>query len=123
MLSSKPAVGQRLKKNKRQWKNPGQNQSSSSDTLMSNLASTRFIETREYRRLVEFCEASCRDRYIGLCYGAPGVGKTLSARHYVCWDIITSHRPLCEKASSQLRKIAGSHVAFYTPQVVNSPPD
>ena len=45
-----------------------------------------FIETKEYKRFVEFCQACIKYKYIGICYGLPGVGKTLSAKQYSNWD-------------------------------------
>jgi DNA transposition AAA+ family ATPase len=47
-----------------------------------------FIETKEYKRFVEFCEACIKYKYIGICYGLPGVGKTLSSRNYANWDYV-----------------------------------
>lgn len=47
-----------------------------------------FIETKEYKRFVEFCEACIRYKYIGICYGLPGVGKTLSSRYFSKWDYV-----------------------------------
>jgi DNA transposition AAA+ family ATPase len=84
-------------------------------------ASDVFIVTKEYRRFAEFCDACRRYRYIGLCYGSPGVGKTLSARRYADWDRIESHMPLRDADTAALMTLMDSRTVFYIPTVVNSP--
>lgn len=77
----------------------------------------KFIETKEYRRFAEFCHACIEYNYIGICYGSPGVGKTLSSRYYANWDIIQpqisygSADTIAEKATEEILK---STTIFYT---------
>ena len=80
-----------------------------------------FVVTREYQRFVEFCEACRQYRYIGLCYGPPGVGKTLSARHYTNWDKVEAFRPYGYSPDAALQEVLASNTVLYTVPVVISP--
>ncbi len=83
---------------------------------------TEFVVTKEHRRFAELCDAVRRERYIGVCYGPPGVGKTQSARRYANWDQLHPHvqrstlvNPITEQVDVDARTI------FYTPKVHNTP--
>src|SRR3954451_17240472 len=89
---------------------------------MSDAPGPAFVETKEYRRFREFCDACRRYQYIGLCYGPPGVGKTLSARHYANWETIERYRPNTPYGPVTLDQVKGSAVVFYTPPVVVTTP-
>jgi DNA transposition AAA+ family ATPase len=99
-----------------------------------------FLETKEYRRFAEFCDACRQQRYIGLCHGFPGVGKTLSAWQYARWHLIQPYFP--ERFYVEYRLTAIEHVIadtiathrvplppemrqcrsiLYTPSVTNTP--
>lgn len=80
----------------------------------------RFVVTKEYRRFEEFCEACRRERYIGLCYGLPGVGKTMSARRYARWDLIEGRDPFDPEADLS-PILATCRALVITPGVTNSP--
>ena len=80
---------------------------------MSN-ASSDFVVTREHRRFAEFCDACRRYRYMGLCYGSPGVGKTLSARHYANWDKVAAYRLYTCATAEEFAEVVGSTTVFYT---------
>lgn len=98
-----------------------------------------FLETKEYRRFAEFCDACRKSRYIGLCYGPPGVGKSFSAWHYAQWDLIEAHFPERFYDTFRLLYIEGAIAStaanaallspelrncrsvLYTPSVMNTP--
>jgi DNA transposition AAA+ family ATPase len=80
-----------------------------------------FLITSEYRRFAEFCDACRYYRYIGLCYGPPGVGKTLSARHYAAWDRFEALQSVWQASDEALAVFDGADTVLYTPEIVNSP--
>ena len=59
-----------------------------------------------------------RHRYIGVCYGAPGLGKTLSARTYAAADDYEywfTHR--YHRASAMPASLVDSRTLMYTPEL------
>jgi DNA transposition AAA+ family ATPase len=74
-----------------------------------------FIETSQYRRFVEVAESCRQHGFIGVCYGAAGVGKTRSAWRLTGWD----------EMEPQLKGGGGvkgdGKVALYTPETTMSP--
>lgn len=81
---------------------------------------TEFIETKEYRRFAEFANACIKFKYIGLCYGKPGVGKTLAAKHFTQWEKIKhiNHRDeINETDKANILKTKG---LFYSAQITDT---
>src|SRR5437762_11495536 len=84
-------------------------------------SSEAFLVAQEYRRFAEFCDACRQYRYIGLCYGAPGVGKTLSAEQYT--NSVRLEKPEASRLGAEAEWAVGTvrTTVFYTPEVVNAP--
>ncbi|RBQ16974.1 ATP-binding protein [Spongiactinospora rosea] len=83
------------------------------------------VITKEHRLFIEFADAVRRERYVGLCFGAPGVGKTQSARHYSQWDQLAGHldgtRPVGSNGEASAGQILAARAVMYTPKVHNTP--
>ncbi|MGB0985195.1 MAG: AAA family ATPase [Saprospiraceae bacterium] len=83
-----------------------------------------FILTKEYQRFEEFCIACLEEKYIGICYGRAGVGKTLSARHFAHWNLYLNYSNpnyIKEFKKKELRVLSKCNTFFYTAPVLAAP--
>ncbi len=82
-----------------------------------------FVITKQHRRFAEFADACRRERYIGVCYGPPGVGKTLSARHYTHWDQVGDWltRSWHDRDAAGPEALATATSVLWTPTVTVTP--
>ncbi len=85
-----------------------------------------FIITKEYKRFAEFCKACIKEKYMGLCYGPAGVGKSMSAIQFAKWGKI---EPEVDRADNQpdgvygidpISDIVQLNTVIYVPEVISS---
>ena len=98
---------------------PNHPRPSSSATVTNSEGPAGLVLTLEHRRFTEFCDACRRYGYIGLCFGAPGVGKTLSARSYSRADELKQS----DRWGTDPIEGPTLDTVLYTPSVVNAPND
>ncbi len=100
-----------------------------------------FAPTKEYLRFGEFCDACRKYRYIGICHGVPGAGKTRSAREYARWDMLSPlfpeelftlvgrrylddqfpHKPFATPGSPAFTEVLSCRTVYYTAPVGATP--
>ena len=80
------------------------------------------LPTKEHLRFIEFAEACRQYRYIGLCYGPAGVGKTLSAWEYSGWRFLKENYDQVKPMDSIIRsEVVKCTSVFYTAGITNTP--
>ena len=82
---------------------------------------SQFIQTKEHLRFEEFAEACKKYRYIGLCYGKPGIGKSFSANYYAKWEVFRYYKLIDELDEQMIQGVKECKAILYTAPITNTP--
>lgn len=74
-----------------------------------------FLETKDYRQFVEFCDSCREQKTIGVCVGRPGVGKTEAAKRYAQWSLVEQN--LTSKRLVRAEALAHCSTLMFLPNV------
>ncbi|GAB4228052.1 MAG: AAA family ATPase [Methyloligellaceae bacterium] len=80
-----------------------------------------FIPTKGHSRFEELARACTAYRYIGVCHGRPGVGKTRSAQEFAKWPATDEYPLLDPLGRKQQAQFRACQAVFYTATVANTP--
>lgn len=84
---------------------------------MNSEQPSEFILTSEYLKFIEFCDACATNKYIGVCIGRAGVGKTSSAKFFAEWQIVEPLLGKPVRTQELPPTLLSCTAAFYTPDV------
>lgn len=82
---------------------------------------TRFVETKAHAQFMEFARACVENRYIGVCHGPPGVGKTRSASEFAQWPQPFQYDINGDMTPDLMRQVTQCQAIFITARVSNTP--
>ena len=81
-----------------------------------------FVPTQEFGKFREFANSCVDFRYIGICLGEPGVGKSLAAAHFTQWcEELVGENAIDELSAKKKRIIRNCRGALVTAPVTNTP--
>jgi len=80
-----------------------------------------FLTTKEYLKFTEFANACAKYRYIGLCYGTAGVGKTMSAHQYSAYHLVHQYDRMNILEKGILDRLQDCKAVFHTVEITNTP--
>ena len=90
---------------------------------MKNESSSQFfLESESHFNLVELATVCREDRKIGLCFGKPGIGKTVSAKRFCNWQTIEANLTTKSTVSVEPAAMMLCDSIYYLPSVTVSAP-